>query len=42
MIKFGSQVDVFLPVNKVPQITLNEGEYIFAGETIIGTIIKDD
>ena len=42
MIKFGSQVDVFLPVNKVPKIPLNEGDYVIAGETIIGIITKEN
>jgi phosphatidylserine decarboxylase len=38
MIKFGSQVDIFVPVERVPDIKIKVGEYIIAGETLIGLI----
>lgn len=37
MIKFGSQVDVFIPTEKVSNVTVKVGEYLLAGETILGT-----
>ena len=36
MIKFGSQVDIFIPVEKVSDIKVKIGEYVVAGETVIG------
>lgn len=33
MIKFGSRVDIFVPVNFMPRVKLNEN--VFAGETIL-------
>lgn len=38
MIKFGSQVDLFIPVEKVPAIKVHVGDYVLAGETLIGLI----
>lgn len=37
MIKFGSQVDVFIPADKVLNINVKVGEYLLAGVTILGT-----
>lgn len=37
MIKFGSQVDVFLPVSAVTPLLVTEGDELVAGETIITT-----
>ncbi len=36
MIKFGSQVDVFIPVEKVSVIQVKVGNYLYAGETLLG------
>lgn len=36
MIKFGSQVDLFIPIEKVKDVNVKVGEYIVAGETLIG------
>jgi len=38
MIKFGSQVDMFIPAEKVTDIKMNVGDYVYAGETLIGII----
>lgn len=35
MIKFGSQVDVFLPVEVAPELRVREGDVLVAGETVI-------
>jgi phosphatidylserine decarboxylase len=32
---FGSQVDIFIPINLVDNIEVDPGEYVFAGETIL-------
>lgn len=40
MIKFGSQVDIFIPMDKVKEINVKVGDYIKAGESIIGKISK--
>ena len=39
MIKFGSQVDIFIPKTKVKSVSTQVGEYVRAGETIICKII---
>lgn len=36
MIKFGSQVDVFIPVEKLSLIQVKVGSYLYAGETLLG------
>lgn len=38
MIKFGSQVDLFIPNEKLENINIKVGQYLYAGETIIGKI----
>lgn len=38
MIKFGSQVDIFIPVVKLSPIKVHVGDYVIAGETLIGLI----
>lgn len=38
MIKFGSQVDLFIPSEKLEDINVKVGQYLYAGETIIGKI----
>lgn len=38
MIKFGSQVDLFIPNEKLEDISIKVGQYLYAGETIIGKI----
>lgn len=35
MIKFGSQVDVFLPVADVPELRVREGDVLVAGESVL-------
>jgi phosphatidylserine decarboxylase len=35
MIKFGSQVDLFVPEEKVGDIMVKEGQYLYAGQTVI-------
>jgi phosphatidylserine decarboxylase len=35
MIKFGSQVDIFLPANGASGLFVNEGDQVIAGETIL-------
>jgi len=39
MIKFGSRLDVFMPINTEIKVTL--GEMVKAGETVIGTLGKE-
>jgi phosphatidylserine decarboxylase len=39
MIKFGSRLDVYMPINTNIKVTL--GEMVKAGETIIGKIEKE-
>lgn len=38
MIRFGSQVDLFLPVEKISQLNVSIGQYLFAGETVLANI----
>jgi phosphatidylserine decarboxylase len=38
MIKFGSQVDVFIPKEKVTQLKISVGQYLVAGETVLGNL----
>ena len=40
MIKFGSQVDVFLPFEKISAVNVKVGDYILAGESTIATIVE--
>jgi phosphatidylserine decarboxylase len=40
IIKFGSQVDVLIPVDDLAEITTKEGESIRAGVTIIGRLAR--
>lgn len=39
MIKFGSQVDVFVPVKVLPSIEVKEGDELVAGETPLGKAV---
>lgn len=38
MIRFGSQVDLFIPVEKISQLNVSIGQYLFAGETVLANI----
>ncbi|MCO5050839.1 MAG: phosphatidylserine decarboxylase [Verrucomicrobiae bacterium] len=40
MIKFGSQVDLFLPVNVIPLLDVKEGDELVAGETVVGKFTR--
>jgi phosphatidylserine decarboxylase len=40
IIRFGSQVDVLIPVDNVAEITTEEGDSIYAGLTIIGKLTR--
>ena len=40
MIKFGSQVDLFVPVRVVPELEVTEGQRLTAGETIVCRVTR--
>lgn len=40
MIKFGSQVDIFIPYEKIIDLRVKVGQYLYAGETIIAVVKK--
>lgn len=40
MIKFGSQVDLFVPVRVVPELEVTEGQRLTAGETIVCRVMR--
>jgi phosphatidylserine decarboxylase len=40
MIKFGSQVDLFLPVRVVPELEVTEGQRLTAGETVVCRVTR--
>jgi phosphatidylserine decarboxylase len=42
MIKFGSQVDVFVPIELVPKLKVSVDQYLVAGETVLGNIRSKD
>jgi phosphatidylserine decarboxylase len=41
MIKFGSQVDVFIPAGGCCSLSVTEGQVLVAGETVIGRVEID-
>lgn len=42
IIKFGSQIDVFIPKNKVEALEIKKGQYLYAGETILCRILNHE